>query len=74
MIVIEKFDARAANSYFGDSRPGVSVFDAIAADRSTCGDGLPVDRLGADPGIGRERSQKNQENAQRRHQSRKNNK
>lgn len=59
MSVIEKFDAEASKSYFGDSRSGVSVFHAIAVDPSTCGHLLPADRLGVDPVIGRKRLQKN---------------
>jgi hypothetical protein len=59
LSVIDKFDAKAVYSNFGDSRPGVSVFDAIAVDPSTCAHRLPADRLGVDPVIGRERLQKN---------------
>jgi hypothetical protein len=44
-LSIEKFDAKAVYSDFGDSRPGVSVLAAIAVDPSTCGDMLPADRL-----------------------------
>jgi hypothetical protein len=58
LFVIEKFDAGAISSNFGDSRPDVSVFDAIAADPSTCTGQLPADRPGVDPAIGRERLQK----------------
>ncbi|HVT54856.1 MAG TPA: hypothetical protein VHD34_02230 [Xanthobacteraceae bacterium] len=59
MTVIEKFDAHAVYSYFGDNHPGVSVFHAIAVDPSTCGTALPADRLGVDPVIGRKRLQQN---------------
>jgi hypothetical protein len=58
LSVIDKFDAKAVYSDFGDSQPNVSVFDAIAVDPSTCACWLPADRLGVDPVIGRERLQK----------------
>jgi len=58
LSVIEKFDAEAIYSDFGDNRRDVSVFAAIAADLSTSTGQLPADRLGVDPMIGRRRLQK----------------
>jgi hypothetical protein len=58
MRVIEKLDAKAIYSDFGDSQPGVTVFAAIAVDPSTCGDMLPADCLTPILVIGRECSKK----------------